>query len=507
LKKLNIQHILYAKGVYLCMLTVYALLREVLAIQGIVGNASVTYGFFVIGVVLAATLFFFERESFLRRSQWLSMAFLAICVVSTFINRSFDFVSNVKAIAWMTLYFTLLMPYSRSIETESRIHKWVILTTIITTAVLACACLLMYFFDIDYTYVKDGGFANNQGFSHQYMRLWGVYNDANTAAVYSLVAMCFTVYLFIRTNKLAIRILLGIVGVLLFQVVVLSSSRTALVAFVAAFVWIGLYVAYNHICGSVVKRIITAVLVAAIACGTALGVYEAAKFVVPYEKLMIQSITSPSICTAIHKTYDAFYQSSDLNITQGYLMEYDIQPSDPLLEEAEDVTSDLDSEDADDKIRIPESLDRSDEKEDMSNGRFQKWIEVLEVFLEKPILGASPRGISSAAKQINPEGSVAKFGMAAHNSLLEVLAGTGVLGTVVAVGILVWLLVIILRKLLTCSMDYDFLVYSTVLLVMVCEMMFISDVFFTLTFGGVAFWTAAGHIFAEIRITDGRSKQ
>ena len=40
----------------------------------------------------------------------------------------------------------------------------------------------------------------------------------------------------------------------------------------------------------------------------------------------------------------------------------------------------------------------------------------------------------------------------------------------------------------------DLLLYGTVLVVMLCEMMLISDVFFGLTFGGIVFWMAAGRV-------------
>ena len=37
-------------------------------------------------------------------------------------------------------------------------------------------------------------------------------------------------------------------------------------------------------------------------------------------------------------------------------------------------------------------------------------------------------------------------------------------------------------------------VLLTALLLLVCEMMFITDVFFNLTFGGIAFWMSSGRI-------------
>ena len=59
---------------------------------------------------------------------------------------------------------------------------------------------------------------------------------------------------------------------------------------------------------------------------------------------------------------------------------------------------------------------------------------------------------------------------------------------------LAWLAWIILRAAFAKSFDKDIMLFSTVLLMMICEMMFISDVFFVLTFGGVVFWMSADRV-------------
>ena len=102
----------------------------------------------------------------------------------------------------------------------------------------------------------------------------------------------------------------------------------------------------------------------------------------------------------------------------------------------------------------------------------------------------------AAAKDIAPDSTVAKYGFAAHNSLLEFFAGTGSVGLAIVLVLLVWLAWIILRAAFTKTFDKDTMLFSTVLLLMICEMMFISDVFFVLTLGGVVFWMSAGRVIA-----------
>lgn len=502
MKKVNRNTLVTAKGIYLCMLTVYALLREVLSIQEIVGSSLITYVFFCVGVLLAAVMVLSDTKAFLRKSQWLPMIFLVTCCVSTIVNRRFDFMSNVKAIAWMTLYFMLLLPEHGN-AAEERNHRWIITTAVVAVSVLALISVPMYYFDVDYTYVKSSGFYNNQGFSQEYMRLWGVYIDSNTAGVYSLVGICFAVYLFAKTKKLFVRILLGAVCIVLFQMVALTNSRTALVALLAAAAWIGVCIAFSRGSGSPGKRIFTTLLAAVITAAVAYGAYGAVQFGMPYVKVALQRSMKPASSAAVHHAYDRLFKSSTLNITDGFFVEVPVETETteptaaemPVETEAAEHTA-TEADPIETTTPVVESLNRTDKKSDFSNGRFTKWTEVLEVFQHMPILGASPRGISSAAKQINPSGSVAKFNFAAHNALLEVLAGTGILGFAVAIAILVWLAWAILRSVFSGKTSQEILLYGTVLLIMVCEMMFISDVFFVLTFGGIVFWLAAGRIFA-----------
>ena len=505
MKKLNGKPIFAAKEIYLCLLTVYAILREMLAIQNLVGSSLITYGFFGAGMAIAMGCALVSPKPYIHRSQWLPLGFLAICVISTGLNLQFELMSNIKAIAWMALYFFLLLPGGWDAEKEDKCWRRVMWTAVITLFAMAFFSLPMYFFDVDYFYVKETGFVNNQGFSREFMRLWGLYNDANTAGVYSLVGMCMAAYLFTQSKKRLTRIFLIYTEVVLFLMMVLTNSRTALVALVVAAAWIAGYCLLTRIRLTLWKRLGFTVVGMAVALAVTLGLCEAVKWTVPYVKVGVKSLTTESVNGAIHRGYDRLYQKSDLNITEGYYVEPGTQKPEPDATEPDATepvatepvaTEPGTTEPVETKPSAPvvESLDRQDKKEDLSNGRFQKWSEVMEVVRYKPIFGASPRGISAAAKQVAPQSTVARFGFAAHNSMLEVLAGTGAVGFVIVLVILVLVAWKILRAAFTAAFCWKTLLYSTVLLMMMCEMMFISDVFFGMTFGGVAFWLSAGRM-------------
>ena len=432
MKKLSVRSIIAVKGIYLCLLTIYAILREVLAIQNLVGSSLITYVFFGLGMLIIAAGFLTDRAPYLRRSLWLPMAIIAVCVISTLANCQYGLMANVKAIAWMALYFFLL-PSGSDKSAQERNLRWILWTAVSVMFVLVTVSLPMYFFNVDYTYVKVSGFPNNQGFSRQYMRLWGVFNDANTAGVYSLVSICFCVYLFVKTKKLLPRILLVLAAVNMFLLVVLTNSRTAWVAYVVAAAWAAAYFAISRNKGGWLKRLfVTAVTVIAVAV-VALGLFEAVKYALPYGKAAVQASCSETVNASVHGAYDAVFRRSGLNITDGYYVppQTDLPGTDLTEPSASTGPTDPSCTDPSEPITtapLVETLGRTDEKQDMSNGRFQKWSEVLEVVRYKPVFGASPRGISAAAKDIAPDSTVAKYGFAAHNSLLEVFAGTGLVG-------------------------------------------------------------------------------
>lgn len=489
------QWITTVKHAYLCLLAVYAIAREVLVIQSFIGSSVVTYGLFGLGMMLIAVDFLKDPKAFFHKSQWIYFLFLAICVVSVALNRQAELMANVKSIAWMVLYFFLLLTKTESTRNNSRVWKWIMSMSVIVLVALALLSLPMYFLDVDYTYVKLSGFPNNQGFSRRFMRLWGMYNDANTAGVYSMVGIFFALYLSHKTNKRYLRILLWASCIPMFFLLVLANSRTVQVAWATSAAWIGLYIGATTVKGDTKKRVLVSAMLVVIATGLALGAYSGVKGLLPQMKVSFRASTPESARAGIHRAYDQVFRNSTLNITEGYYQSPSGDKDDPDATETEESFDELTEESSEKETRPePESLDRTDYNGDISNGRFQKWSEVLAVFRYKPLFGASPRGISAAAKQIEPTGTVAKYGFAAHNAFLEVLAGTGILGFSAMLVILVGLVVVILRLTFTGRFNVEVLLYSTVLLAMVCEMMFISDVYFGLTFGGVVFWMAAGWI-------------
>ena len=492
------QRITVMKGIYLCLLTAYAILREVMIIQRIVGSAFVTYGFFLLGIAIIGLCLLQDHRPYFHRNQWPLYLFLLCCILSTVWNLQVVLFSNGQAIAWLVLYFFLLVPGGWDQEGEKKIWEWVMITSVTILTLLSLIALPMYFFDVGYSYIRESGFLFYQGFSTERLRLWGLYADPNTAGVYNMVAVCFIGYFLQKTQRVWLKILLLLCCVPLVVMTILGNSRTVLVACVVTAGWIAFYLCCTFQKEKRLKNVAISVLAMVMAAAVAISAFSAVKTAMPHLKAAIQLETDEKTNAAVHAVYDRGFQWSGLNVSQGYygahsanqeVSEVPVEPSQPN----QTVQNGTDTIQQEEKSTV-EVLERTDLQADISNGRFEIWRDVLVVARYNLLFGTSPRGISQAAREVAPGGYVAMYDYAAHNSMLEVLAGTGLAGFSVIMGLLVWMAAIILRSTFSERFQWQIAIYGTTLLLIVCEMMFISDVFFNLTFGGIAFWMASGRI-------------
>ncbi|MBR2375943.1 MAG: glycosyltransferase [Clostridia bacterium] len=473
-----------ARSVYLCGLMVYSILREVIPLQWLVGNGLVVAGVFGLGFLLIAASLWLDRDHATKANVGLFIAFVGVCGISTLVNFKYEFVSNVKAIAWTCLFLFLVYPCG-FYQKERREKELTSLFTsaIITLGIAVLISLPMYFFNLHYTYVTAKQFDNvlPQGFHREYLRLWGVFIDPNTAAVYSFVAILMSAYLFKKKKNIAARILLVFVDVLFFLLIVLSGSRTAKVAVVIACAWLAVYSTYTLLKKNKrLQQLAFSAVSMVLAVVAAYGAMTVTAHALPKIKKGVNSLLGASAVRTVHGIYDDLYAATDLNIIDGYLKEGE-QNSGGDLEE--------------DPIGRPDL----EGKEDLSNGRFDKWKDYLKIFMASPLFGTSPRGVSAFGKDHCPETDVAKYGYASHNFLLEILTGTGIVGFLIVVLFLFNALVLVLRKTLRERFAFQYLLYSGILLTLVCSSMFLSDLFFNVTFGGFAMFLALGLVNGETK--------
>lgn len=466
--------------VYICALTAYTILREVIPLQAIMGHGLVTAAFFGFGLLIVALNFWLDRDHATKANVGLFIAFLVVCGISTLINFKYDFISNVKAIAWMCLFFFLIYPCGfHCKERNKKDITAIFITAIITISVLLLISIPMYFFNVDYTYLSDKMLwgTGNQGFSREFMRLWGVFGDPNTAACYSFIVLFMSCYLFKEKKNMAVRILLVLACIQILLFIVLSGSRSVkLVAFLASG-WGAFYIFMTLIKGKFFRRMAFSCLAGILAIVASYGLISGVTYALPYAKKGVIAVCSPSVSRSIHIAYDSFYKFGEVEITSGYLSDESVGtlPDDG------------------------EALDRPDleNKGDVSNGRFEIWEAAVELFLASPIFGVSPRGAFYFGKDKLPDNYIGKYGVATHNFLLDILTGTGIVGFFIILLVLYNVAIYILKNTLRKKFNYQYLLYSSIFFTIFISSMFVSDLVFNLTFGGLAFWLVMGLINGE----------
>ncbi len=479
-----------ARCAYICMLTAYTILREIIPLQTLVGNGLVVAGIFGLGLLMIAANLWLDGEHATKANVGLFVAFIVACGLSTLVNFRFEFLSNIKAIAWMVLFFFLVYPcgfHSKSM-CDKEISA-IFITAFITLLAAVIISLPMYFFNIHYTYVTNSQFDNvlPQGFHSEYLRLWGIFADPNTAAVYSFVALLMSLYIIAKKKNRAIRVAMVIGDLIFVTFIVLSGSRTAKVAVIIAGIWIAFYLAYTLLKKQKqLKRVALSVTAVILAAAASWGSLSGITNILPYVKKGMNSLLGEATNRAVHLLYDNVYETTDLNITDGFW-------NTPSIDDGK--------EDDDEPI---EDLERPDleGKGDVSNGRFAKWEDYFKIFAKTPIFGASPRGISAFGKVHCPDTSVAKYDYVSHNFLLEIMLGTGVIGLFIILLVLLNAAFIIMRTTLQKQFVFKYLIHSSIILTLICASMFLSDLFFNLTFGGFTFFLALGFVNGENEYVD-----
>lgn len=455
--------------VYLSLFFAYALLREVIFVQKFISSSALIYGLFGFGVLLILFDLLLDRKHVLGSFVPLMAVFLFISLLSVLMNASFAFVSNLKALGWMLLFFYLIYPAGARNDVSER--NCVFSASVAVSSVLALFSVPMYFFHVDYGYRNENVFGevSNQGFSGEFSRLWGLFGDPNTAAIYMVVALLMAGYLFLKCRGALCRVLTVVASVPMILYIALSGSRTAFVSLCVSCGWL-VFCHFFYKKRNQSKRFLISFLSAIVALLLCLSAVIALRFSLPFvKKGLVLSFETEKI-QVLHSFYNYLYREGEVEVESNF---------DPLR---------------DDWKKTFVSLDRKDvlEKGDLSNGRMEIWRDSFRMFLQSPLIGTSPRGASDYGNVHLPDNLISEKGVACHNFFLEILVGTGILGFGVAFLYLLKAAGKILSFATKGKTDETFVVLSAVALCLVCGGMFLSDLFFILSFGGASFWYALG---------------
>ena len=467
-----------ARLVFLCFMAVYVAVREVSPLHVYISSQYISAAVFLCGFALIFAGLFLNGACFADRRSDVLLLFFAVTALSCAVNFKYGYADNVKALGAMVLFFFLFFesgvqkPAPRRKREIDRITG----TLCAVWALFTLASILMYTLSI-YYWVDDGGWVTTkQGFSQMFNRLWGVFHDPNYAAYVSDVVILAGLRFIFNTKKKSV-VVINVLNILLqIGFLTLAGSFSAIVISVASVCVFAFYA----ICSRHGKKTAPAYAKSAVAsllCGAlCYGLIIGGQYILPYVR-QFNSILPESIPSAVTEVYNVIYERSDLEIlfartAYGKNGTKRYYGSDP--------------------IKRKDTAEAKGEG-DISHGRFDRWQQTLQIFTKTPVVGTSPRNLSSYAKRHFPQTLMAKYKMAPHNGYLDILAGTGVLGFAAFLLFFIPAVIALLKKYFRFENDTDFLFSAVTVFAMAASALFVSDLFFMISVGAFLFWTFFGY--------------
>ena len=296
-------------------------------------------------------------------------------------------------------------------------------------------------------------------------RLWGVYTDPNHGAVVAGVCILFSLYA-ISLKAKGFRLVFHILNILISTFyITCSDSRTGIVALAS-----GLAMAV-YLFG--VKKIkLKAKLLKYAVCILLSVIVAASVFAVStVEKHIVTTVSQLQFNTAGSYT------------------------------ESKKETA----------IKIGREEDIED---DISNRRFSIWGSAFELAKKSPVFGTSFRGIVSFAKKVLPKTYLIHNDAGVfdcfHNSLLDILVSQGILGIAIFIAFAFVVFKTFFQGLagLKNKENYSFfaLLFSVIFLLSVSAL-FLSQIIFINSIGGIVFWIFLGYAMNYIRLVSNEERE
>ncbi|MBP3627790.1 MAG: O-antigen ligase family protein [Clostridia bacterium] len=450
-------------------------IREVLPLNFLIKPTIISLGIFFFGCVLILLDLLTNANCIKTRVSDLLVAFIIICCISSLINIKYGIFGNVKLIAALIVEFFLFFSFSYGNTKEEKEKKLNCITStlIITWAILSLISVLMYFFSLEYVLYGLGSWGKvTQGYSFEYNRLWGIFQDPNYASFISIISILSSVRLGVKRKNALLRILLTLNIILQISYILLGGSRAGLILLFASIsiILVWGFVVRNKNDAPIKQKLKGAMLSALSICICVLLIYGLKASIPHFKKAVFGSSTK--ISASAGKVYDYLYDVS------GYKY-YSLN----------------------DNFEIPENItdiDRLDleEDSDVSNGRLKRWKHTLSIFIKTPIIGTSPRNVSAFAQEHNPETLMALYGIVSHNGYLDILVQTGIVGFVTLLAALLSAFLPFFSSIFRNNKFEDFYLFC-VIFVLAASAVFISDIYMIFSMGAFLFWLFLGFAYTS----------
>ena len=398
------------------------------------------------------------------RYCWILYAFLVVMGISTVLNMSFGYMSNLKTIVWTGIQFVLFYSLYQRIDKEKAMWYlgilWKILSIIWIVPVLYS---IFQFLMLDSYYTLIWGKKIKQGFVEN--RLFGIFSDPNYAAIVSLLLIIGMVFLACRTKKKWEKVIYTIYSLIMFGYMVLSGSRTAEVGLIMT------VVLYTYALSRNLKRgkqeLIRTVLFCVLSVIIGVSVWEVSKLGLERLPKLVHEVS-----------FVKEYKQSKKNVLQGF-----------GISNKEKMDKELKSTATSKRV-----LERKDGKAgNISNNRVEIWKSYLGGMDKHLIFGMSPRDSVQVFVKENPDSYIAQTDYETHNGYLSIFVATGLAGSVLM------FLFIVLQIKDTCKvffgrteMQIECLTCILIIANIAVFTCFFTELFFVNNMLAALFWSALG---------------
>ena len=485
----------------ICLWVAFGTLQKT-AIFAKYGTSYVLIGLMLVSAAVCILWDFFRIHGlFKSRYTGRYLLFIGFTCVSALCWIRYGIYSNAVIISYLIAEIFVLYQWDadRGRETIYKEFRVICMTVCFLSLILSLLSLLTYFGYINFGYLDSTGRVITQGYHPRFRRVWGVYIETNFQGFLD-VAVIYMSAIFCGKSLRKSGKVFWIINLLIhFVCLVLTASRSAMIAFFGSVLAVGFFFSRNWISRnqSVVKEIGKRIAVGALALVVSFLAYQGTKLVMPILQMAAVNNMSFQFRLDAAHALDRLYMMNGLDIW-GELADY-VPP-------AEDENKDPSEEDNKVVLSKPDTIVRQDieAKEDYSNGRLHVWIDSIKLIFRFPIAGMSPGNRTEIvnAQEIDVCREI-KLGWTLLNGYLEVLVGSGLVGF----ALLCWFLFGCVSRLWKYDRSYGKyqLEIGCALGIIIGEMicaLFLSELFYTKSIHTYLFWVVLGYAMALIRIEE-----
>lgn len=328
----------------------------------------------------------------------LYILFAAAFALTLVVNWKYGWTSNFKILIWMTFQFAALYAFDLKKSKDDITKEFhVSLYIIIGFMTLAnLVSIVMLFTNYLYYRILDESTTFLIGVAY-WGRLYGVHTDPNYGAVLSVMAVMAALYMFLKTDKRLVKVLMGVSIAIQLMSMAFSASRTGMVTIsVCMIVFFFIY----SMCKG--KKLVKSAVIAILAVVLVLGANKGIIYV--------------------YNGYTQIVAQMEIEKIENKDIDKDAENEKPKKELI--------------KINREEELSG-----DVSNRRFDLWNNAAQIFKKKPILGIGFGNIVSYSQAELPDSYLLTNGFsifnAFHNMIMDLLACQGIVGMIIFFSIMI----------------------------------------------------------------------